>query len=173
MKTMKRSPCPDFGKRSCGGIQLLAAPVWRLHERKVKALLELLEQSKVVTEESTFEYLDNVPSSECWFSDCVNGNYGPKLVGFETREEFERFIEFTRVFREDRGLSFEEFIKSDLLESLFDEESEVFRRRLLMSSLRRYGRMNCIISISLLGNNIRKRAPENQTITVRTRKRNN
>ena len=95
----------------------------------MKALLESLEQSKVVTEESTFEYLDNVPSSECWFSDCVNGNYGPELVGFETREEFERFIEFTRVFREDRGLSFEEFIKSDLLESLFDEESEVFSEK--------------------------------------------
>lgn len=91
---------------------------------RITYIFESPEQSQVVTAESTFEYVGIVPASKCWFSACINGNYGPEMVGFVTREDFERFIEITRKIRKKHGLSFEDFIKSDLLEKVFSEDTE-------------------------------------------------
>ena len=68
--------------------------------------------------------LGGVPFSKCWFPYMTNGNYGMVSDGFVSREDFERFIKITSRIWKKQGLSFEEFIHSDLLEEIFYEVNE-------------------------------------------------
>ena len=54
----------------------------------------------------------------------TSDNYGPYLDGFVSREEFEYFMEYTRDFLKEKGVSFDLFLNSDLLEEFFEEDEE-------------------------------------------------
>ena len=82
------------------------------------------EHQTVTAEES----VGGIPVSECWFPYWMNGNYGLDWAGFTTREEcgayFKVFKKYMKDFLEDKDVSFDTFIKSDLLEQYFEENKE-------------------------------------------------
>ena len=71
------------------------------------------------------ETLNGIPEWECWFPYILNGDYGPYLAGFTTKEEcgtfFKLFKEYMKDYLEEKEISFETFINSDLLEEYFRE----------------------------------------------------
>ena len=74
---------------------------------------------------SIAEYLNDIPESECWFPYWLNSDYGPYLSGFATKEDcgtfFKLFREYMKDYLEEKEISFEAFINSDLLEEYFKE----------------------------------------------------
>ena len=79
---------------------------------------------------SIAETLNGIPELECWFPYWLNGNYGPYLAGFATKEEcgtfFKLFRDYIKDYLEEKDISFETFINSDLLTEYFEEYDEAY-----------------------------------------------
>ena len=74
--------------------------------------------------------LNGIPASECWFPFWLNGNYGLYLAGFATKDECGTFFrllkEHVKTFLDEKEVSLETFINSEMLEKYFEENDEAY-----------------------------------------------
>ena len=72
--------------------------------------------------EVTAEFaLSGIPFSKCWLPHLEYSDYGTIAGGFASKEEFEKFIEDTSEFREEKGVDFDAFVHSDLLLAFLED----------------------------------------------------